>query len=228
MTQNDVGRQLSSTRLIIPAPVQTNEERGIMWYEIGIGADPGAASHPNRKTVGRAVMRVMSERQFETVISDPRGDVTIGITLHGDADDLRLDIVINGQATTLSGRTVDAGVTGRKADPKYTSLARRLDLAPHERAVIDEWSRLAPSFGALAQATRESYSCPACALLVGGTSVAAAGCAGLTVALNPAAFGVCAAALGGAGTVVENCGGACADFAESAVHVVAQIVPPLR
>lgn len=219
MSNGDPTRETTPTRFIIPAPDETMNERGILFYEASIGAPPPI----NSRVIATAVTERLDDMKFETVLSDSRADVTIGLVVHEDPSDVRLDLTINGQTTTLSGRTVGLGGSRRVAEPASCELSRPLALSENELAVIREWSRLGPSIRALVEATRQSWGCTACSFLAGGVAVSGGGCVGLAAALHPGAIGACGAALAGAGTFAEHCPGSCHHVVETAVHVMGGI-----
>lgn len=224
MSDEDLGARSTATRLIVPAPMETTTERGIRWYEVEVVlGDDGPATVPNEKTVAHAVMHLPAEREIEMVITDQRAGVTIGVSIEGDASAPILNLSVNGQGSTLTGRTVGTQGTRRLADPASCTVTRRLDLSPDERAVIGEWARLAPSIFTLAEATRQSYGCTACLLIGAGATVSATGCVALAAALHPGVFAACGAALAAGGTLVEHCPGACGHVTETAVHLLAEI-----
>jgi len=196
----DAAVRPTPTRLIIPAPTGTRDERGIRWYEVELSADderfqPAPAG--NRNVLASAETTLLAERPVKTAISDERAKVTIEVSVSGSPADLTLETLINGQRMVISG---DSG------NPSAHSVTGRPDLSADELAVLGEWGRLASSYNALAQATRQSWGCGSCVLLGAGVTVGAGCCA----AGNP---GCCVGGLLGASTFVENCQGSCHDLA---------------
>lgn len=180
------------TRLIIPAPEETNRETGIQWYEVFLPPkdvkSPVRPRPSNPKDLPTLETRLSSEGST-TVMTAEGSEVRVEMYPAKEDGGVRIRAVVNDQEVVIYGDP---------ADPASAVVTGSVDLGAAERKLVEQWARLESSFNALAQATRQSWGCGACALLASGVAVAAGCCVGG----NPAC---CASALIGGGTTVENC-----------------------
>ncbi len=188
------------TRIIIPAPQESNQESGVNWYEVL--TDPARKStrigafDREKRNIAEAHGQIVTDYQIRTVIRDGQTHLTIEVKL--DQDDsgvLRAEGTINNISFVISDRPVEG---------KPANVSRTADLSMDELRVLSQWSRLTHSLDAVVQATRQSYGCGPCIVMGLGITVGVGACAA-------GIWAACAGVLTSGGTFLEQCQGSCAD-----------------
>lgn len=126
-----------STRLIIPAPVDTNRESGIVWYDVllpGRGVER-PTRRPNKVTSRFEAEFVSAEEPLKAVIMDEKVklDISVSVTTQ-DSGVVELRGRVNGQ---------DSVISGRADDPESVVIDQGLEVQPDEHAALAQWGRFA-------------------------------------------------------------------------------------
>jgi hypothetical protein len=167
--------------MIVPAPRETREETGVIWYEAQVSEDGSlwiGAYASREEEVARAELHLGDGGAFTYVLHD--------------VIEVRLDVQVTQGGNEITG----------EIDGQYFTLTDDgpdgLDLDDDQEAVLRRWGLLADAWEALAQANRQSWGLVSCALLAMSTGASAGFCAA-------GALLACPAALGTGGVFWHNC-----------------------
>jgi hypothetical protein len=187
----------STTRVIVPAPVETQRESGIGWYEVFLPvADESTidvATRSRHKPVAQLDVLTTSDRETKSVITGEGVNLALEVNSLTDSSHHQLEVLVKGERLLI---------TGDPSHAESVAVTGGVDLTEYERAALMQWGRLRDPMRIVVEATRQSWGCGACLCLVAGAVVACAACVGGNLA-------ACAAALGMDATGFANCEGVC-------------------
>jgi hypothetical protein len=178
----------TDTRVLIPAPPQTRQETGVVWFEASFDPRQATARVTGFAARDRALStleaRIFPDARVTGVISN--GDSSVTIEIRGQKSqpgDVRIEGLINEQPFMISGAPGEA--------PHVEAAGLNLDAS--QKDLFRPWRELSSSLEALVEPLREpvhgftTFGCTAC-LTIGAIVVQSAE---LCVAGdNPGACGV--------------------------------------
>ncbi len=190
--------------LLIPAPAETTQESGILWYKLQVNESAKSvaifAFNSEGGEVGQHITYQTGKNAFSFTVEQEAAKVKGEIELFSEG---RSGVTIQG---TINEESIDINYRQGNSTSCKAEEERPVCLNRAQLQLLTEWGRISQPVMALASASdsrKARRSCFGCLVLLAGVSVGAGCC----VAGNPA----CCAATGiGGSSFIDDCGGACA------------------